>query len=265
MRAVLATDPILPVQKRSLSIALRWLIGIVGLGSLLLLSVGASRFINDAVRFPVSNVDVSGTLDYTDRGQLRQLVSKHTHSGFYGLNIDDIQATIVAMPWVARVHVRRIWPGRLSIEVEEHEPAARWNRNAMISKRMEMFRPPQLDRDSEKYTEWQSVFATLPKLSGADGQHESVLSAYRRYQQRLRLFKVSLVALNEDERRSQTLELSNNVSVRLGYKQRELRFGRFVDIYQRLVAPLNGQAARFDMRYSNGFALSGSVAMPRES
>jgi len=96
----------------------------------------------------------------------------------------------------------------------------------------------------------------LPRLAGAQGRHEFVLDAFRSYELALKPFGVQVKALLEDERRSQTLELANNVTVSIGYESHELRLQRFIDVYERLVVPLNGQSARFDMRYSNGFALS---------
>ena len=93
-------------------------------------------------------------------------------------------------------------------------------------------------------------------MSGAAGRHEAVLDAYRRYELALSQFGVTVAALYEDERRSQTLELANQVTVKIGYEAHELRLQRFIDVYERLVTPLNGASARFDMRYSNGFALS---------
>lgn len=249
-----------PIGVNTSSKRVRWLIG--GLGLVLLL-LGLSFFGNiakDAARFPVSNVDVLGTLDYADRERLQQLIQVHTADGFYALDIDGIRHTLEATPWVSAVHVRRIWPARLLVDVEEHEPAARWNKDALLSKGLELFYPPQLDPDSAQAAQWQTHFAGLPQLTGANGRHEAVLDAYRYYQQMLSGFGVQVEALEEDERLSQTLRLSNDVTVRLGYEHRELRLQRFIDVFERLVTPLEGRAAKFDMRYSNGFALKGAGA-----
>ncbi len=238
----------------------RWLIGGLGLIVLLFALTFFGNFANDAARFPVSNVDVLGTLDYADRERQQQLIQTHTQDGFYALDIDGIRHALEATPWVSAVHVRRVWPARLSVVVEEHEPTARWNKNALLSKSLELFYPPQLDLDSVQAAQWQTHFADLPQLTGASGRHEAVLDAFRYYQQMLSGFGVQVEALEEDERLSQTLRLSNDVTVRLGYENRELRLQRFIDVYERLVSPLEGRAANFDMRYSNGFALRGAGA-----
>lgn len=256
MSAVIRIEPVLPVSKEPMNIGLRWSIGIFGLVCVIAAALYLSDKASDPTRFPVMNVDVAGTLDYTDRDSLRGRIELHTQRGFYGMDVDAIRESVETMPWVARAHVRRVWPARLTVSVEEHEPAARYNDNALISKSMELFIPPQLSKDNPQYSEWRRNFAGLPRLQGADGRHEFVLDAYRNYERALLPYGASIKALIEDERRSQTIELSNDVTVRIGYESHELRLQRFIDVFDRLVVPLAGQPAKFDMRYSNGFAMS---------
>ncbi|MEE9332609.1 MAG: FtsQ-type POTRA domain-containing protein [Granulosicoccaceae bacterium] len=257
MSAVLMNTIVSPIANRGVGSRVRWAVGLAGLALLVVASMAASNVAKDAARFPVSNVDVLGTLDYADRDSLQQLIEVRTREGFYALDIDGIRHTLEATPWVSAVHVRRVWPARLSVDVEEHEPTARWNKDALLSKGLELFYPPQLDLNNAKAAQWQSHFVGLPQLTGATGRHEAVLDAFRYYQQMLSQFGVQLDALEEDERLSQSMHLSNDVIVHLGYEHREVRLQRFIDVYERLVTPLEGRAASFDMRYSNGFALRG--------
>lgn len=251
-----AAQPILPAGKMQMNTGIRWAIGILGLVFLVTAVLYVSDIATDPRRFPVTNVDVSGTLDYTDRVAMRERVQVQTQLGFYGMDVDAIRASLETMPWVSQAHIRRIWPSRLMVTIEEHEPAARYNDNGLISKSMELFEPPQLQKDNPQYTEWGASFASLPKLEGAQGRHESVLDAYRSYELALMRFGVGIRALLEDERRSQTVHLDNDITVRIGYDAHELRLQRFIDVYERLVVPLNGSPASFDMRYTNGFALA---------
>jgi len=254
--AVIRTEQVLPVAQKPLRIGLRWVVGILGLLLVLLGGLYVSEIATDPARFPVLNVDVNGTLDYTDREALSQRIQAHTQLGFYGMDVDAIRQSIEQMPWVSQAHIRRVWPGRLMVTVEEHEPAARYNDDALVSKSLELFKPPQLHKDNPQYNDWRKNLSTLPRLAGAAGRHEFVLDAFRRYELSLSQFGVAVQALNEDERRSQTLILSNGVTVKIGYEAHELRLQRFIDVYERLVTPLNGRGAKFDMRYSNGFAMS---------
>lgn len=252
---LLGVGPVLPLATPPMSLVTRWTIGALGLIVVVCASVYLTSMANDPYRFPVTNVDILGTMDYEDRGALIKLIEAHTDKGFYGLDIDRVRQTLESMQWVAHARVSRVWPGRISVEVEEHEPAARWNDGSLISKKHKLFVPPQLNTNDELYRQWYEVFEPLPQLRGSDGRQKILMDSYRVYQQQLARFNVTITVLNEDERRSQTLELSNQVTVRLGYEERELRMNRFMDVYEKLAAQIDGRPASFDMRYSNGFAL----------
>lgn len=234
----------------------RWIVSIAGLLMLVVAALLMRQYTANPREFPVNQVEVDGTLDYTDRDELREKVVSHTLQGFYALDLDEIRRDVVKMPWVSESHLRRISPDRVSIEVFEHEPAARWNDDGLISKRFELFHPPQLDKNGVQRAEWLVYFSQLPQLRGAPGRHESVLHAFRTYQNFIDEFGVAIDALIEDDRFSQTVVLANNVSVRLGTTKQEERMLRFVDVYSRLVPELSGLPVKFDMRYSNGFAMT---------
>ena len=251
-------DVVLPRRPARVAPITRWSIGMLGLALLVSAGLAFSRYARDADRFPVSNVDVLGTLDYTDRAELRASVAPHVDDGFYGLDVDRVRATVEALPWVASARVSRVWPARLSIEIDEHEPVARWQDKGIVSTRVDLFEPPQLAPDDPRNAEWLPLFDSLPRLSGGDGRHADVFADFHRYARALSPLGVEIEALDEDDRLSQTLFLSNAITVRLGYDERARRLDRFIDIYERLVPPLEGRAARFDMRYSNGFALAGA-------
>ncbi len=268
-----AGAPVLPTAL-ALSSSARWVIGVVGLVLIIVISAALTQLTKDPVQFPVTNVDVLGTVDYVDRAELKQIVNRYAGRGFYGLDIDDIRQSVEALEWIASARVSRVWPSRIEVHIEEHEPAARWNDDSLMSKRMVMFQPRQLQPDSPRYQQWRDVFAPLPQLRGADGRHSELLDSFRAYELELEPFGIGLKVLDEDERRSQSLELSNQVTVRLGYEDRELRLQRFVDVYPRFLnaiekpvgESIEAATVTFDMRYSNGFALGGiSGAQPLES
>ncbi|MBX2836174.1 MAG: cell division protein FtsQ/DivIB [Gammaproteobacteria bacterium] len=255
-----ARQAMYPVAPARLPQLHRWAMSLVGLGLVVLLGNAAWHSLKESSFFLVTNVDVSGTLDYTDRTALMARVGQYTEQSLLTLDIEAVQRQVEEMPWVRHAHVGRSAPGRLTIRIEEHEPIARWNDHSLISKRQILFAPPQLKADNSEYAEWRSHFKSLPVLGGSDARHEAVLDDYRQYSQALATVNVRLRSLIEDERQSQVLTLDNNIVVRLGYEDRSLRMRRFIDVYERLVVPLNGQSAQFDMRYTNGFAYSGAPA-----
>ena len=233
-----------------------WAIGLLGLALMAAAVFYVGKRSVDPRAYPVNEVEVSGTLDYTDRDALRERVVKHAKVGFYSLDLEAIRIDIKRMPWIAEAYIRRISPDRLSIEVTEHEPAARWNSDSLISKRFELFRPPQLLADSVRRAEWIAHFSRFPQLRGSDGRHEQVLAAFRSYETELSGYDVEIDALLEDARHSRTLLLDNQVSVKLGSTHQSDRISRFVDIFNLLVPDFKGEAVKFDMRYRNGFAVT---------
>lgn len=253
--------PVLPVAAPRVSPTTRWMIGAAGALLVVAIAAVAWQALSDATRFPVSNVDVLGTLDYTDRAALQARVAEFTDDGFYTLDIDALRNEVESFPWVAQARIAREWPGRVKITVEEHEPAARWNDDALVSKRLELFRPPQLSRDDVRFAEWQRIFASLPELRGADGRQSVVLEDFRHYERTLGALGLNVRSLVEDDRLSQTLELGSNLTLRLGYEEHEHRLARFVDVYPRLSRAIASDPATFDMRYRDGFALAGARAL----
>lgn len=261
---LLGNGPVLPRAYPRLSHRARWTISLLGLAMLVGVGVAVATLAQNPEEYPVSNVDILGTADYVDRDKLKEAVNQYVEKGFYGLDIDDVRESVEQLPWVAQARVRRIWPGRIEVLVEEHEPSARWNDDQLLSKRLELFAPPQLQLDNPRYHQWREVFEDLPQIRGANGRHSELLDAYRDYEHGLAGFGLTLAELDEDERGSRTLKLSNHVTVRLGYEEQELRMQRFLDVFERMKAKIERQSdvasATFDMRYSNGFALGGVVA-----
>jgi len=260
MNLEMRRQPVLPVDLNYEPHPWRWGIGAIGLLILIVLLVWFADFARDPERSAVTRVDVLGTVDFADRDAISSTTRDFLADGFFLLDIDGLRRALEARPWVAKAHIRRSYPERVILDVEEREPAARFNDDSLISKRLVLFKPPQLQPGNARSTEWQDFFASLPALRGAPGRHEAVLGAYRRYEQQLKPFGVGIESLDEDDRGAQTLMLANGITVRLGIEDRELRMQRFMDVYERLVPLQQHDAMSFDMRYSNGFALSGAVA-----
>jgi len=258
--AIMAGSQVLPMTRWTLHSSTRATVAAAGLAVLTALGLVASSIAKDPMRFPVTQVDVLGTMDYADRETLMALIKQDTVSGFYGMDLDRLQHGLESRQWIARARISRVWPSTISIQVEEHEPAARWNDDHLISKRLVLFKPHQLAGDGDEFEQWSEVFRPLPQVLGAQGRHVVLLDAYRAYDDQLARFGLSLSLLEEDDRLSQTLTLSNGVVVRLGLKQRELRMSRFIDVYERIADNSVGKTLSFDMRYSNGFSL-GEVSL----
>src|SRR5215208_2974646 len=82
--------------------------------------------------FPLTRVELKGALEKTTTAELESALPRAA-GNFFAADLADIRARLERLPWVRRVAVRRVWPGRLEISVEEHVALARWNDDALVN------------------------------------------------------------------------------------------------------------------------------------
>ena len=56
---------------------------------------------------------------------LDQSVRQRLRGNFFTVDLDAVRAGFEQVPWVRRAMVRRVWPDRLEVAIEEHRPLAR--------------------------------------------------------------------------------------------------------------------------------------------
>ena len=77
---------------------------------------------------PISGFALAGQKIFTTDADIKEsLLKMGTLKGFWGQDVEPIQAQIEALPWVKSSIVRKIWPNRLSIWITEYQPVAFWN------------------------------------------------------------------------------------------------------------------------------------------
>ena len=81
-------------------------------------AAGAER-----VWLPVRHVDVLGAVRARDV-EVRHLADVHLGSRWRAVAPARVEARVERHPWVRRAQVRRVWPDRVRISVQEHEVAA---------------------------------------------------------------------------------------------------------------------------------------------
>ena len=55
---------------------------------------------------------------------------------FFTVNLDQARRSFEKLPWVRHAEVRRQWPARLDVTIEEHKPVARWEESSVESRSM---------------------------------------------------------------------------------------------------------------------------------
>ncbi len=195
--------------------------------------------------FAIRQVQFLGPMRHVDAAQLRRVVADELSGTFFTLNLDAARVAFSGVPWVREAAVRRRWPNRLEVRLDEHQPLARWNGSTLVNREGEVF---SAEYDGE-----------LPALVGPEGSARTVADTYYRYRSTLAAVARSIAELRLSDRRAWTLHLDNGIAVELGRDRPDERMQRFVAWYPKALAPLLGEEGthiqQVDMRYRSGFAV----------
>ena len=89
--------------------------------------------------FPLTRVDLKGDFEKTSKAELEAALPRIS-GNFFAADLAEVRAGVERLPWVRHVAVRRVWPGRLEISIEEHVALARWGDDALVNTYGETFR-----------------------------------------------------------------------------------------------------------------------------
>ncbi|WP_374357273.1 cell division protein FtsQ/DivIB [Chitinimonas sp.] len=220
---------------------LNWLANLlIGFSSLLFLYAAVLVVVHSPL-FPVRQIKVEGSLSHVTREQLRYIVKNELRGTFFTLDLNKTRAAFEKLPWVRQVTLRRRWPDRLDVTIEEHVALARWGSVGLLNTLGERFDAASND--------------ALPVLEGPEGSEAEVAKGYMAFRDQLAGIarKPSRVWLSA--RRAWRLELDRNLTLEIGRDNVEGRLARFVEAYPRSLANLATPAQYIDLRYPNGFAV----------
>jgi cell division protein FtsQ len=175
---------------------------------------------------------------------------------FFSVDLDATRAAFESVPWVRRAVVRRVWPNRLAVTLEEHQPAALWQglergHERLVNSFGEVFEANLGDVEDE----------ALPTLAGPDARSAQVLAMWRRLVPVLAPLDTPLDALRLSARGSWRAELDSGAEIELGRGIDDEVIARA----ERLVRTLPSVVGRFgdapralvhaDLRHPDGYAI----------
>jgi cell division protein FtsQ len=204
---------------------------------------------------PIRVVQLSAPLRHVARTELEEALSGRLRGHFFNLSVEGVREALERLPWVRRARVRRVWPDRLVIELEEQQPAARWgdSSNEWVNLQGEVFAAfwPMAEKSGN---------SVLPRLKGPPGTSALLLRRYGESVDMLARISLSPVALTLSARQALEMDLDNGMTLRLGREQNRSstreRLRRFIEFYPYVVANRTPPPRVVDLRYPNGFALS---------
>jgi cell division protein FtsQ len=201
---------------------------------------------------PIETVAVAGRFQRVAPVDVERAVKAQLHgAGLLSVDLAAVRRAIHTLAWVDGVSVQRAWPRGLDVLVIEQTAAARWGERGLLNTRGELF-------DSDE----RHIPPELAQLSGPAGKESVVAQRYLAAEGRLLQAGLRLSAIRLDARGAWEMDLANGVTVRLGRREVDERFEKFMNTAVKLVTQRGEDIAYVDMRYTNGFAIGwrGNVA-----
>ena len=210
------------------------------------LLAGALLWLIRQPAFEIREVVVTETPVRASAAHLEAVIRDELAGTFFTMNLDRARAALARVPWVRRVALRREWPRRLLVTIEEYEPFARWNADALVNPQGEVF---AADFDGE-----------LPQLEAADARAPEVTARLVEWRALLAPLGLALREIRVSPRGGWRLRVAGPagpLDVELGRDEPAERLARFVAVYGRTIGALaraGTRVDRVDLRYRNGFA-----------
>ena len=196
--------------------------------------------------FAFREVIVHGPLERASAAHLEAAVREELTGTFFTMNLDRARGALAQVPWVRNVALRRQWPQRLDVTIEEHAPVARWNDAGLVNTEGEVF---TADYNGD-----------LPQFDGPDGSAAQVTARYREWSETLAPLALTLEGVRLSPRGGWRLVArgaGGALAIELGRDEPTARLASFVGVYGRTIDTLARTGTRVqhvDLRYRNGFA-----------
>jgi len=164
--------------------------------------------------FAVRAIKVDGDLAHNSALTIRANAAPKLAGNFFTMDLAAGRRAFESVPWVRQAIVKRVWPNRLAVHLEEHKPAALWSSSAnadeatdkMVNTFGEVFEANVGDVEDD----------ALPTLRGPDGSSAQMLRMIARLQPEFAAMDAHIDTLELSGRGSWRAELDTGAEVELG-------------------------------------------------
>ena len=204
--------------------------------------------------FAMREIRLGGSTAHVTLAQVEAIVQSDVHGTFFTLDLARLRGAFEKLPWVRKVDIRRAWPDRIDVVIEEHQPLARWGDEGLVNRQGEVFKA--------------AYGTSLPVFVGPEGTSREVALQYDMLRRAFSSIGREPVQVQLSQRRAWRVQLDDGMILEIGREQMESRLGRFLSAYPHTLAPLARRIDYVDLRYANGFAarvpeLTAAHAAPR--
>jgi cell division protein FtsQ len=200
---------------------------------------------------PLRHLLLQGELEHVTREQAEGAARASAVGTFFSVDLDAVRRAFEALPWVRKVEVRRLWPERVEVAIEEHVALAHWGADTQTRRLVNTY--------GEVFAGELSDAVRLPQFAGPLGSAAELTRRYGAFRRALAPLELEPRQVLLSPRYAWQIRLSNGLTLELGRDQLKEpvseRLSRFVAFYAQTLGSLNRRLDYVDLRYSNGFAL----------
>ena len=224
-------------------------------GLLVLMLLGAAlAYVQRLPQFAIRGVTVTGDVSHYNAISLRANVMPRLQGTFFTLDLHAARQVFETMPWVRQAVVRRDFPNRLMVQLQEHQAVAFWGAEGdsrLVNSFGEVFEANagELEQDD------------LVRLIGPEGQSAQVLAMLHTLAPQLAPLELTLAQLELTPRGGWRAQLDNGTALELGSGSTDellARLDRFLKTVTQATARYNRgveQLASVDLRHTDGYAI----------
>lgn len=204
--------------------------------------------------FAIGGIVVHGDVSHNSAATLRANVAPRLAGNFFTVDLQKAREAFEAVPWVRRAIVKRQFPNRLRVELQEHEPQAFWggdSESRLVNTFGEVFdaNPGDVEQDD------------MPRLVGPEGSAAQVLAMYRGLKPLLERLELGIEQVVLSGRGGWSLHLDSGATVELGRGTTEevlARSQRFAQTLTQVTAKYGRRPEALvtaDLRHTDGYAV----------
>lgn len=225
---------------------------LVVLTLLAVLGVALGR-LAQAPMFAFRHIAIEGETEHTSDVLMRIHALPRLSGGYFTMDLQKARSAFETVPWVRHAVVRRVWPNRLVVDVEEHHPVAYWERDGdddlLVNEHGEVFEVNLGDVED----------ADMPTLRGPQGSAPLVLEMLNQLQPVFSGLSASIDTLALSPHGSWRVRLTGGAVIELGRGQP----GEVLERTKRFARTVTEITSRFghrpveyaDLRHNEGYAV----------
>jgi cell division protein FtsQ len=202
--------------------------------------------------FPIRAIQLEGDLQRNNVTTIRANTTPRLAGNFFSFDLARARATFESVPWVRHAVVRRVWPDRVAVRLEEHHAVARWEdedgNEKIVNSFGEVFDANVGDVEDED----------LPLLAGPRGSSARMLAMLQRLTPLVKHLDHEVAELHLSTRGSWRLELDGDLTVEIGRGSDDevaARTERFASTLAQVTGHFKAPLLHADLRHPDGYAV----------